>query len=73
MKITINVEGMMCKNCVKHVEEAIKGTKLAKKYVVSLSDKNVVIKAKDGADVEVFKKAIEEEGYTVTGVEIAAD
>ena len=54
IEIKLNVEGMMCNNCVKHVEEAIKSTGLAKKYVVDKDNKSAVITAKDDVDIEVF-------------------
>ena len=72
IQITLSIEGMMCNNCVRHVEEAIKGTGLAKKYVVDKDAKNAVITAKEGVDIDVFRQAITDAGYTVTGVATAA-
>ena len=70
IKITLNIEGMMCNNCVKHVEEAIESTGIAQKYVVDKDAKTAVITAKKDADVEVFKAAVTDAGYTVTGEEV---
>ncbi len=64
-KIVINVDGMMCKNCKKHVEEAVKKVDGVKKAVASLEDKNVTISYKDKVDVESIKASITAAGYEV--------
>ena len=64
-KIVINVDGMMCKNCKKHVEEAAKKVEGVKKAVASLEDKNVTISYKDKVDVEAIKASITAAGYEV--------
>ena len=60
--IRINVEGMMCKMCVKHVEEAclsIEGVKSAK---ANLDDKSVVVEASNDLKNELVE-AIKKAGY----------
>lgn len=64
MMIVIGVNGMMCENCKKHVEKAIKRVKGVKNAKVSLENKNVTIKYSDKeTNEEEIKKAILEAGY----------
>ena len=66
MIITINVNGMMCDNCKKHVTKAIKSVKGVKKEKVSLENKNVVVEYNEKkTNEEEIKKAILEAGYEV--------
>ena len=58
MKV-FNVEGMMCRNCKKHVEEALE--KLNIYFEVSLEEKKVYIKSEIEDDRVI--KAIEDAGY----------
>ena len=62
MNKTVTVEGMMCKNCVKHVKEALMA--LGCDVEVSLQDKKAYIK-NTSLDDEAIKNAIEEAGYDV--------
>lgn len=59
----ISVNGMMCKNCAHHVEEACLSVSGVKKAKASLQDKNVTIKAEEDLDIELVKKAIKDAGY----------
>lgn len=66
MIITIAVNGMMCENCKKHVEKAVKGVRGVKKVKVSLENKNVVVEYNDKkTSEEEIRKAILEAGYEV--------
>ena len=64
MEIVLKVEGMMCHNCEKHVEEAVKAVKGVKNVQADHEQKLVVVTVKDGS-VDAIKAAIEGEGYTV--------
>lgn len=68
-KITIEVDGMMCGNCEKHVNEAVKKIKGVKDVISSHTDKLTTVIADDKADVESIKEAIAEQGYTVGTVQ----
>lgn len=63
-EITLNVEGMMCEHCVKHVKEALEGVNGVEKVEVSLKDKKAVIKCLDNVNKENLIKAVSEEGYS---------
>lgn len=63
MKTEIKVEGMKCKNCVKHVEDACLTVNGVKKAKASLDDKNVIISG-DGYNVDEIKSKIVELGFS---------
>lgn len=66
MIITIAVNGMMCENCKKHVEKAVKGVRGVKKVKVSLENKNVEVEYNEKkTNEEEIKEAILETGYEV--------
>ena len=66
MNKTVFIEGMMCEHCVKHVADALKA--LGAEPEVSLADGKAYLKDTALAD-EQIKEAIENAGYTVTGIE----
>ena len=65
MDITIQVEGMMCKNCKAHVEKACMEVSGVENAVASLENKNVVVTLKDESLVDTIKEKINEAGYEV--------
>lgn len=64
-EIVVNVNGMMCQNCEKHVNEAVKKLAGVKSAVADKDAKNVVVQAKDDVDVESIKQAVVDAGYEV--------
>lgn len=65
MKKEILIEGMMCGNCKKHVEEVLK--KISGTTVTVLLDENKAIVETSASD-EVLTGAIENAGYKVVGI-----
>lgn len=65
MTKTVQIEGMMCPMCVKHVTEAL--NKLGVEAQVSLENKNAVVTGE--ATDEAIQAAVTEAGYTVTGIQ----
>ena len=66
--ITMKIEGMMCAHCKAAVEKAlnaIDGVKAA----VDLEAKSASVDAPADMDKEVLKKAVEDAGYDVVGIE----
>ena len=63
MEYVINVNGMMCNHCKKHVEDACKGIKGVIEVNVSLSDKRVVIKCDETVDKFQIIEEINKAGY----------
>lgn len=62
--IVLNVEGMMCNHCKKHVEDALKSVGGVTKVEVSLEKKNATIECNDYVDVETLIEAVNKEGYS---------
>lgn len=62
MKKTISIEGMVCGNCVKHVEEALHELSGVSGVDVSLENKNATV------NNTVLEQAIVDAGYEVKGI-----
>ncbi|MGN0619881.1 MAG: heavy metal translocating P-type ATPase [Ruminiclostridium sp.] len=68
MNITVHIEGMMCGHCQSHVEKALSSVAGVTSVEVSLEKKQAVVKGA-ALDKSALQKAVEEAGYTVTGIE----
>lgn len=60
MSINLNVTGMTCQNCVRHVREALEALEGAHDVTVDLESGKASV---SGVSVEAAIAAIEEEGY----------
>jgi copper chaperone CopZ len=60
---TLGVRGMTCGNCVKHVEQAVRGVPGVFAVAVDLKAGSVAITHAPGADVDAMARAIDEAGY----------
>lgn len=69
MKKTITIEGMMCAHCTGRVEAALRALSGAEKVEVSLENKNAVVEMQNEITDDILRKAVEEEGYEVMGIE----
>ncbi|MFC2476856.1 MAG: heavy metal translocating P-type ATPase, partial [Catonella sp.] len=67
MEKTIDIEGMMCMHCVKHVTEALDGID-GVKAEVSLENKNAIVSLTKEVSEDELKAAVEKAGYTVTAI-----
>ncbi|MDR1215315.1 MAG: heavy-metal-associated domain-containing protein [Treponema sp.] len=65
MKTILNIEGMSCEHCVKHVTQEIKSVNGVKSVKVSLKDKKATINHKDDTPLEALKTAVVTAGYEV--------
>ena len=63
IKTTVSVTGMMCHNCEKHVNEAVKKNFKVKSVESSFEKGETVILSKEALDLEALKAVISEEGY----------
>lgn len=61
--LVIGVDGMMCKHCKAHVEEACKNVLGVTSAEASLEEKNVVVTCESNVTVEELKAKIKEAGY----------
>ncbi len=67
MKKTIKIEGMTCAHCVAHVKKALESIPGVRADVVLEKNEAYVTMENETQD-EALKKAVEEEGYTVTDI-----
>ena len=68
MKKKINIEGMSCMHCVKHVEEALKEVAGVIKVTVDLNGKNAVVELDGDVQDSQLSEVIQEAGYDVNGI-----
>jgi copper chaperone CopZ len=65
MKTIVVVGGMMCKNCERHVTEALGAVKGVDEVLVDLNSGNVTLYSAKKLDDNQLKTAVEDAGYTV--------
>ncbi len=68
MKKTMKIEGMMCSHCTGRVYKALNAL-AGVQAEVSLEDKAAYLTIDGDVSDEVLKKAVEDEGYQVVGIE----
>lgn len=64
-KVTLNVKGMMCEHCVKHVKDACEKVSGVSSATPSLEDNNVVIEYVGKINLELIIENITKAGYEV--------
>lgn len=69
MEKTLKIEGMVCGNCVKHVHKALTEIPGVQDVVVHLESKSAQVQLSQPVADEVFKAAIEDAGYELTGIQ----
>jgi copper ion binding protein len=65
MKTILNVNGMTCEHCVKHVKEALEGITGVSAAKVNLKKKNALVKHEDTVSLDAMKAAVVEAGYEI--------
>ena len=68
VKVTVNVEGMMCGHCEAHVNEAIKKAFGAEDVVSSHESNTTVFTVPEKVDEDKVRQTIKDAGYEVTGI-----
>ncbi len=63
LKVVLNVNGMMCQNCVKHVKHALENMEGVAAAEVSLENNSAVVDITSWIPESAFKAAIEDAGY----------
>ena len=66
-ELTLTIEGMMCMHCQKHATDALNAIE-GVTATVNLEEKKAYVKADREIADEVFKKAVSDAGYEVTGI-----
>jgi copper ion binding protein len=65
MKTVLNIEGMSCEHCVKHVTGALEGIAGVKSAKVNLKHKKADVNHDETVTLEALKAAVDEAGYEV--------
>ena len=68
MKKQINIEGMSCGHCVKHVENALMEVLGVEKVEVNLEGKFAIVELMHEVEDSLLKEAIEEAGYDAVAI-----
>ena len=69
MKRTIKIEGMMCAHCEARVKKALEALPGVTEAVASHEAGTAVVTLSEPVEDEALKKAVEEQDYTVVGIE----
>lgn len=67
--VVLKIEGMTCGHCSMTVQKALLGVEGVKSANVDLAAKQAQVSLAADVPFDRMKEAVEEEGYTVTGVE----
>lgn len=68
MEKILNIEGMVCMNCVKHVDKALREVEGIKEVTVSLADKEARVQLNKDVPDGVLKAVIEDAGYQLASI-----
>lgn len=68
-KMIVNVDGMSCNNCAKHVKNALEELDQVKEVIVNLDEKNAELSYESEIDEKEIENAITEAGYEFKGIE----
>lgn len=69
MKSIVSIEGMSCEHCAARVEKALSAVEGVQKVEVKLKKKCAVVHGAQPLPPQALKTAVEDAGYTVTGIE----
>lgn len=69
MEKVLNIEGMVCGNCVKHVHKALMDISGIQEAVVELESKTAQVQLSQAVPDEVLKTAIEDAGYELVSIQ----
>jgi Cu2+-exporting ATPase len=69
LKKTMKIEGMMCGHCEAHTKKALEAVEGVKEAVVSHESGTAELTLEKDVEDAILTKAVEEAGYTVTGIE----
>lgn len=68
-KMIVNVDGMSCNNCAKHVKNALEELDGVNEVIVNLDNKNAEISYQGDIDEKLIRDAINEAGYEYNGLQ----
>ena len=65
----MNIEGMVCGMCVKHVDKALRDIQGVKDVAVQLESKSAQVQLEQDVPNDVLKAAIEDAGYQLISIQ----
>lgn len=68
MKMTLNIEGMMCPHCEAHVKKALEAVAGVETAVTSFKDGTAVLTLSAAPDEKALRAAVEDAGYVFLGI-----
>ncbi len=68
MEKVLNIEGMVCMNCVKHVDKALREIQGIREVTVSLEHKTAQVQLSQEVSDSILKAAIEDAGYQLVSI-----
>ena len=68
-KMIVNVDGMSCNNCAKHVKNALEEINNVNSVIVNLDKKNAELTYEGNIDEKTIENAITEAGYEFKGIQ----
>lgn len=72
IKVTANVEGMMCPHCEAHVNDAVRAAFQVEEVTSSHNEGTTVILSENPVDEALLRQTIEKAGYKVNGIRTEA-
>lgn len=69
MEKVLNIEGMVCMNCVKHVDKALRELQGVKEVEVSLESKSAKVQMNGDISDDALKSVIEDAGYQLVSIQ----
>ena len=68
-KKVLNIEGMVCMNCVKHVDKALRELQGVKEVEVSLESRSAKVQMSGDISDDTLKSVIEDAGYQLVSIQ----
>ena len=68
MEKVINIEGMACMHCVKHVQEALAAVPGVQEVTVDLEGKSATVSVDGSVTDAALKAAVDEAGYQAVSI-----
>lgn len=69
MEKVLNIEGMVCVNCVKHVDKALRKIQGMKAVEVSLENKSAKVQMGEDIPDDRLRTVIEDAGYQLVSIQ----
>jgi copper chaperone len=67
-KTILDIDGMSCEHCVRHVTEALEALAGVTAVTVSLADNRATVQTETALDEDAARAAIDEAGYEITAI-----